>query len=122
VTVERCITVTYGGNVDPGTVRLYAAPTSGDLAPYLDLTIDMGQRGVTASASCTGFTGSSTLFAGTLAGFAAAHSSYATGRATWNPTDGQETRSFRFGLTVRNDPAAPGKSATFGFSWRAEAS
>jgi len=120
VTVERCITVTYGGNVDPGTVRLYAAPTSGDLAPYLDLTVDIGQRGVTASASCTGFTGSSTLFAGTLAGFAAAHSSYATGRATWDPTDGQETRSFRFGLTVRNEPAAPGKSATFGFSWRAE--
>jgi hypothetical protein len=120
VTVERCITVTYGGNVDPGTVRLYAAPTSGDLAPYLDLTIDIGQRGVTASASCTGFTGSSTLFAGTLAGFASAHSSYATGRTTWNPGAGQATRSFRFSLTLRHDPAAAGKSATFGFSWRAE--
>ena len=42
--MERCITVTYAGTVDPGSVHLYAAPTSGDLASYLDLTVDIGHR------------------------------------------------------------------------------
>src|SRR3712207_6477433 len=39
--VEKCIEVTYAGNIDPQPVRMYAttAPT-GALAPYLNLTID----------------------------------------------------------------------------------
>ena len=41
--VDRCIDVTYTGTVDPTAVLLYAnaAPT-GTLAPYLNLTIDVG--------------------------------------------------------------------------------
>jgi hypothetical protein len=39
---------------------------------------------------------------------------------TWDPADGEETRTFRVGLTVRIDPAGSGKTATFGFSWRTE--
>ena len=119
LSVARCISVTYDGTVDPGPVRLFAAPTSGELAPYLDLTIDIGQGGTTG---CPGVTPSGTVFGGTLAGFAAAHAGYATGAATWDPADGQETRTFRVALTVRNDPAGSGKSATFGFSWRTETS
>ena len=122
LTVERCIAVTFAGNVDVESVRLYAAATSGDLAPYLDLTITMGERAAAPSSSCTGFAPSGTLYSGTLAGFAATHPSYAAGLRTWNPSDAQETRAFRFSIAVRDDPAASGKTATFGFSWRTEAS
>jgi hypothetical protein len=64
---------------------------------------------------------SRTLFDGMLAGFAAEHSGYATGRRTWEPADEDETRSFRFRVPVQDVPAAAGKSVTFGFSWRTEA-
>ena len=42
-TYERCIDVTYTGTIDPTAVMLYAtgAPT-GTLAPYLDLTVQVG--------------------------------------------------------------------------------
>jgi hypothetical protein len=120
--VERCIAVTFAGNVDVDSVRLYAAATTGTLAPYLDLTITMGAPATGPSNSCTGFASSGTLFSGSLAGFAATHSTYATGRATWDPSEHEETRGFRFSIAVRDDPAAAGKTATFGFSWRTEAS
>jgi hypothetical protein len=120
ITVERCIAVTYTGSADVEPVQLYAAAISGDLAPYLDLTITMGQHASGPSSSCAGFTPAGTLFSGTLDGFAAAHSGYATGRSTWDPADAEETRGFRFSLSVRDDPAAAGRSATFGFSWRTE--
>jgi hypothetical protein len=119
--VQRCIAVTYTGTVDPEAVRLYAAATSGGLAPYLDLTIDIGRPGTPASTGCAGFTPAATVYVGTLAAFAADHASFATGRPTWDPADGEETRSFRFSLLVRADPAASGRTATFGFSWRTEA-
>jgi hypothetical protein len=121
VPLERCIEVTYAGADDPGPVLLYAAAASGDLAPYLDLTIHMGSAAAGAFGSCGSFTASASVYAGTLADSAAAHSSYATGRFAWNPSDVQETRSFRFRLTVQDVPAAAGKSATFGFTWRTEA-
>ncbi len=122
VTVQRCIAVTYSGNAEPEPVRLFAAATSGDLAPYLDLAVHIGQAGTGASGDCAEFAPSETLFEGTLAGFAATHSSSATGRQTWRPTATEETRTFRFSLSLRDDPAGAGKSATFGFSWRTEIS
>jgi hypothetical protein len=121
VTVERCIAVTYAGNADPEPVRLFAAATSGDLAPYLDLTIHIGRDGTAASGTCAGFSPSGTLFTGTLAGFAATHASAATGRSAWDPSESDATRTFRFSLAVQDVPPAAGKSASFGFSWRTEA-
>jgi hypothetical protein len=122
VVVQRCIAVTYAGNTDPEAVRLFAAATSGDLAPYLDLVVHIGREGTGASRNCAGFAASDSLYEGTLAAFAATHSNPATGRTTWDPSDREETRTFRFSLTVRDDPRAAGKSASFGFSWRTEAS
>ncbi len=121
-TRDRCIEVTFtGGGEDVGPVLLYAASTSGDLAPYLDLTVDMGRAEDGAFRGCSGFTPSRTLYEGTLAGFAAAHNSYATGRTTWNPTGAAETRTFRFRVAIQDVPAAAGRSASFGFTWRTEA-
>jgi hypothetical protein len=119
--LDRCIEVNYSGADNPGPVLLYAAAASGDLAPYLDLTIHMGSAAAGVFGGCGSFSASQTVYTGTLAGFGAAHSNYATGRFTWNPTDAQETRSFRFRLTVQDVPAAAGKSASFGFTWRTEA-
>ena len=121
VPLDRCIEVNYSGADNPGPVLLYAATASGDLAPYLDLTIHMGSAAAGAFGSCGSFSASQSIYTGTLAGFASAHSDYATGRFTWNPSDAQETRSFRFRLTVQDVPAAAGKSASFGFTWRTEA-
>jgi hypothetical protein len=121
VPLDRCIEVNYDGANNPGPVLLYAAAASGDLAPYLDLTVHMGSAAAGAFGSCSSFSASQSIYAGTLADFGAAHSNYATGRFTWNPSDAQESRSFRFRLTVQDVPAAAGKSAAFGFTWRTEA-
>ena len=118
--VVRCIKVTYTGDMNPVPVKLYAtaAPT-GALAPYLNLTVDIGPDNADTFSSCTDFVSTATLFpaTGTLADFAAAHTDYATGLTAWDPTVTGETRTFRFRLEVQNDPAAAGKSATFGVSW-----
>src|SRR5687768_1338051 len=66
-TYQRCIDVTYTGTVDPTAVMLYAngAPT-GTLAPYLDLTIQVGADTPDAFRDCTGFVSSGTVYTGTL--------------------------------------------------------
>jgi hypothetical protein len=122
IAVERCIAVTFVGTVDVDPVRLYAASNGGDLAPYLDLTISMGEPATAGASTCSGFAPAEILYSGTLEGFATTHTSYATGRMTWHPSKRAETRGFRFRLCVRDVPAAAGKTATFGFSWRTEAS
>ena len=114
---ERCIEVSYAGDVDPRPVMLYAAATDGPLAPYLDLTIDVGRADVGDFGSCSGFVAESTVFSGTLAGFVSAHPGYATGAPTWDPAGSGESRHFRFTVAVQDDPAAAGLSAVFGFSW-----
>lgn len=121
-THDRCIEVTFTGSEDDvGPVLLYAASTSGDLAPHLDLRIDMGRAEEGAFGGCAGFSPLGTVFEGTLAGFAAAHGSYATGRAVWNPTGTDRSRTFRFRVAVQDVAVAAGRSATFGFTWRTEA-
>jgi hypothetical protein len=121
--VDRCITVTYTGSIDPTAVLLYAsgAPT-GTLAPYLDLTVDMGAATADPFRDCTSFVSSSTLYAGTLSAFATGHAGYATGVSTWDPAGSPETRTFRFRLQVEDNQAAQGLTATFGFSWETRTS
>jgi hypothetical protein len=121
--VDRCIDVTYTGTVDPVAVRLYApaAPT-GSLAPYLDLTVDIGADTADPFATCTSFVSTGTVYSGTLDGFTTAHGGYATGVTTWDPAGSPETRTFRFRLSVQNDAAAEGLTTTFGFSWETRTS
>jgi hypothetical protein len=122
-TQERCIDVTYTGTVDPTAVLLYAsgAPT-GTLAPYLDLTVEVGSDPTPAFRDCTGFVSAGTVYSGTLAAFASAHGSYATGVSTWDPGASPETRTFRFRLAVQDNAAAEGLASTFGFSWETRTS
>ena len=123
-TVERCIDVTYTGTVDPLPVVLYAAgaPT-GTLAPYLDLTVQVGTDPTPAFGDCSGFVAGATVHSGTLAAFATAHGSYAAGAPTWDPgTTSPSTRTFRFALSVQDVAAAEGLTTTFGFTWETRTS
>ena len=116
--VDRCIDVTYTGSVDPAMVMLYInAPPTGGLAPFLNLTIDIGADTNDAFRTCNTFVASANVYTGTLADFATNRTSYANGVATWDPGPGTETRTFRFRVAVQNDPLAEGLSSTFGFSW-----
>lgn len=118
---QRCIRVTFDGAVGAGPVVLYAAEAQGALTPYLDLVVELGQGDGGSFGDCAGFVPTGTVFSGTLETFGAGHSAYETGLVTWTPGASGEARSFRFTLTVRDDPAAEGLSAGFGFSWEARA-
>ncbi len=125
VSHTRCITVAYAGNVDPTPVRLYRAsvPTD-DLAPYLDLTVEVGPEIATAFSGCTGFTPTATEYNGTLDAFATTRTGYgdAAAKTTWDPAANGEKRTFRFTVSVQNVAAAEGKRTTFGFSWETRTS
>ena len=120
---RRCIDVTYTGTANPMPVLLYAtaAPT-GTLAPYLDLSIEVGTDLTPAFGDCTGFTPSATVYSGTLQSFATTHGSYATGWTTWDPAVSGEVRTFRFTVTVQDNTLAANKTTTFGFSWETRTS
>ncbi len=114
---DRCIEVDYSGTIDPLPVMLYAAVASGDLAPYLDLSIEIGDASAGAFGDCSTFVPAAELYRGTLADFAMTHASYFSGLPTWDPADVAEARTFRFTVEVQDDPLAEGKSVAFGFSW-----
>jgi hypothetical protein len=117
VASDRCIEVAYDGNVDPRPVRLYTAAAIGDLAPYLDLTIEIGHAAAGAFGNCDTFVAGAAIYRGTLAGFAATHGSWSTGLSTWDPGPEPGARTFRFTVSVQDDPVAEGRSVAFGFSW-----
>src|SRR5690606_15703389 len=97
--VARCIQGEFAGSLDADAIALYAtgAPT-GTLAPYLDLSIEIGDDNSDAFPTCGSFVASSTLFTGTLASFASTHADYASGLATWDPS-GPSSRTFRVTVT-----------------------
>ncbi len=97
-------------------VLLYA-DVAGDLAPYLDLTVEMGHDDPSTFGTCGTFRSAVTLFSGTMADFAAAHAGYATGLTAWQPSGERDARSFRFTVAVRDEPAAAARSVSFGFTW-----
>ena len=118
---ERCIRVTFDGSVDPQPVLLYSAGVDGSLAPYLDITVEMGTADAGAFGDCLGFASATSLFSGTLADFQATHGGYDAGLVTWDPAAAGEARAFRFTVAVRDDPAAEGLTSTFGLTWEARA-
>jgi hypothetical protein len=115
--LERCIEVAYLGTAEVEPVLLYAAGVTGDLAPWLDLTVEIGADTAGVFGTCTTFQPVEILFSGTMAGFAAAHDGHATGLTAWQPTGDSDARSFRFTVAVRDEPAAAGRSVSFGFTW-----
>ncbi|MGL5866010.1 MAG: TasA family protein [Dermatophilaceae bacterium] len=124
-TGSKCIAVTSTGTV-ASTVKLFGTSpaTTNALSTHLTLTVTQGTGG--SFGSCTGFTPLSTgssVYAGSLAGFGGAATSYATGLGTWAPTGtGSETRVFKFDYTFNNSApnSTQGGTAAIGFTWEAQ--
>lgn len=126
-TGTKCIVVTSTGTL-ASTVQLYATgySTTNALGSYLNMVVDEGTGGTFASSgptSCTGFTLSTNIYTGTLAAFAAAKTSFATGVGTWAPAgSGSPTRTYRIQYTL--DAATPNSAqsgtAALGFTWEAQ--
>ena len=72
----------------------------------------------------TGFTPSSTLFSGTLAGLVAANAAYGSGLSSWTPTAAAQARTYRFTYTLdaSTPDAQQGATATATFQWEARTS
>ncbi len=126
-TVQSCIQLTYGGTL-PADVHLYTTSAINSVGQYIDLTLEKG-TGSGAFPSCSGFTPQSTLFTGTLSGFAAANNTYASGIAAfpgaqtqWNQND---TLVYRVTLTLQDNNNANGQGAgplssgAHSFTWEA---
>ena len=123
-TVDRCITVTYSGDLD-ADVKLYLPDPVGALAPYVDLTVTPGTDSTPSFGDCTGFAADGApLFTGTLQSFRAAHSGWANGLVD-NPASttkwGQgDTVTYRVQLAVQDTNAAQGlATGTHRFVWEA---
>ena len=119
-TGQKCIRVTYGGNVT-SAVKLYISANTGvPMQAYIDLVIEEG-TGTGTFASCTGFSSTSTLYTGTLATAATSNASYASGWSSWSPTGATQNRTYRITYTL--DAATPdaqqGNNSTATFQWEA---
>ena len=113
----RCIAVDYNGSLT-ADVRLYGEVGGNGLADFLDVDIEAGTGG--GSTSCSGFVPSTALFSGTLAGFGAAHTGYASGLGGFAGATDPASRTYRITVVLRDDNAAQGRSATAGFTWEAQ--
>lgn len=109
-----CIEITYTGSLN-AEVRIYGA-VAGTLGPYLDLTVERGTQGSPSFPSCAGFSSAATVYSGTLAAFPSTWGGGIADGLTWVTND---ARVYRFTVTLSNDPAAQGKSATADFTWEA---
>jgi hypothetical protein len=123
-----CLRVTYTGSLD-STVRLYAT-VSGGLDPYLQLRVTRGTDSSPAFDACTNFTADSTDYIGSGAGviYSGLLSAYPAtyGAGIVDPTSGapetwttSEAHSYKFVITLNNNPAAQGRSCTATFTWEA---
>lgn len=114
----RCIKVTYQGSLTPADVKVYGSTAGSGLDAYLDTTIRLGTGG--SFASCLGFVPTSTIYSGTLAGFAAAHSDWATGLTAWSPAISPDARTFEVTVTLQDDDGAEALDATANFTWEVQ--
>jgi hypothetical protein len=123
-----CIKVTFTGSL-ASTVALYGS-VSGTLAPYLQLTVTRGTDSAPAFASCANFTPDGTNYIGAGAGviYSGLLSAYPTtyASAIVDPTSGSprtwlqnEAHSYKFVVSLTNNPAAQGLSSTATFTWEA---
>lgn len=112
----NCITVSYTGSL-AADVHLYGA-ASGSLAQYLDVVIDVGTGG--SYNNCAGFSSGTTLYTGTLANFAATRTDFVNGLAGWNGATNPSSRTYRISVTLQDNNAAQGLSATADFTWEAQ--
>jgi predicted ribosomally synthesized peptide with SipW-like signal peptide len=123
-----CVLVTYSGSLS-STVSLYGS-IAGALAPYLTLTITRGDDPTPGFDDCTGFAPDSTDYIGSGAGIVyqgalfAFPANYGAGIVDPIPASPEtwttgEAHTYRFAVTVVDDNAAQGQSASASFTWEA---
>jgi hypothetical protein len=117
--VENCIVVTYTGSLTPADIKLYGT-SAGDLAPYLDTTVEVGSGG--AFGDCTTFVPDAglPLYDGTLSAFSTAHTDWSNGLATFTAPATSTAKTLKFTVEVQNTPLAQNKTATADFTWEAQ--
>lgn len=117
-TSEKCIKVTYTGSL-PASVKIYGSG-SGSLGQYLTLSVTRGTIASPSFPSCTGFTadgGGGGLYSGNLSAFPG---SYAAGISDTNGSwSNGEAHVYKLSVTVQDDNAAQGLSASQSFTWEA---
>ncbi|HEX7168277.1 MAG TPA: hypothetical protein VF230_14960 [Acidimicrobiales bacterium] len=125
---DGCLSVTYGGTL-PSTVRLHAT-VAGPLKPYLNVTVTRGTDASPAFGACTTFVADTTdylgfgpgvVYSGTLEAYPGSFDLGIVdpptgGAATW--TTGT-SRSYRMNVSLANDAAAAGLTASATFRWEA---
>lgn len=127
---NRCIVVTYSGSL-PASVRLHGTTGGTGLDQYLTLTVTRGTKS-SGFSGCGDFTADGTtyisgkpagvIYDGTLAGYPDSSSAGIVDPVAGSPESWTESEShaYRFEVTVQNDSAAQGKSATQTFRWQAQ--
>lgn len=132
--LQKCITINYDGSWTGTNVKLYGtAGAQTALGQYLNLVVEEGTATSTTGGSCTSFTTGTTITTGKKlkngvgTGFLDDHSSYATGVGSWSTTDTdgatagvQDSKAYRFTVTVDSDNDAMGKQAEATFTWEVQ--
>lgn len=122
--LRKCIEVRYtGDSVAP--VKLFASAlndsaTTPTLGSSLNLVIEEGTG--TAGVNCAGWVSGASIYTGTVAGFAADHSSYATGAGTWTTPAGAQNRMYRFSVSLPSNASSNLQGATMdaSFTWETQ--
>jgi len=120
----KCIKLTYTGSLD-ADVKLYTPSSVNASAQYINLTVEKGTSDTAVFPDCGTFNSESTIYSGTLSGFAATANSYANGIAAYPGSQTawvqNDTLVYRFTLSVQDDPAAQGASSGLhSFTWEAQ--
>jgi Camelysin metallo-endopeptidase len=117
---EKCIKVTYSGSL-ASTVKLYRSAFTGGsgLDPYIDVAIT---KGTGDSFDCSDFSGSTSVYSGTLAAFPSAYGgglslTNAGGSTNWSQNDAV---TYKMRATLQDTDSAQGLSTgTHSFTWEA---
>ena len=105
---SRCVLVTNAGTV--GVDVLLNGTVTGSLKDHMTIKVTRGAKNATCASPGTG----TVLYDGELNAFPSSGTSLQT--TGWAPGD---KHPYVFELTLRNDPAAQGQTASVGMTWEA---
>jgi hypothetical protein len=117
---ERCLTVTADTTTGADVKLLTANTTDQDgLGDAISMVVERGS--LTTPGDCDSFTGSETVFTGSLSALTAA-TSFANGFGSWSPAPGQESTVYRihYEMPLTADNSVQDASASTTFVWEAQ--
>ena len=103
-------------------MKLYGTSyaTTKALADNINIKVEEGTGG--SFANCTGFTGGSTIFDGTVYLLRRPKTDFASGVGTWAPAAGTVTKTYKvtYTLSATTPDSAQGGTAALGFTWESQ--